>query len=402
MIPELEPDEFVSFLADLWRERGWEVTVKERADETHFVVGKRGDGKRGIIYVFPTTSSTVTERHLKQFVGFCRKRGIDVAVAATQGAFAEGAQRIAAQRSVHLLDRSTLATTVEKGGFEDLLAAYTNTSRLDAAFERLRDLGVPIPEDPVPERFSGAASSVSAVIAGPIAAVGAKLGRGGSAGGPGADGGGSGDTATGSGGSDAAGGGADSTAGGGRLAGARSVASRSLPAAVVPVVLVVAFVLGATFGPAVGLGVGPSTAGDAPDVSAASTAGSNATLDVRWNARTTESLTVNGTTYDAPDGQTFLLVRMNVTNTEASPTQLDQSALAVEVAGERYAHQPLDGVTGFPSAGLFEPEETREVWTVFTVPGDAESATLLMEGDIRVRFVRDGAVTPEATVPDRE
>jgi hypothetical protein len=403
MIPELEPGEFVSFLAELWRERGWQVSLKERADETHFILGKRGDGKRGVIYVFPTTSSTVTERHLKQFVGFCRKRGVDVAVVATQGAFADGARRVAGQRGVHLLDRSTLENTVEEGGFEELLQRYTETSGLDAAVERLRALGVPIPADAVPERVSDLGSMVAAA-AGSVVVAGLDLvGRGDSGGGVATGGDGSTQGAA-SGDSDSADSdGGDAASGSGRLSGVRSIASRSLPAAVVPVVLVIAFVIGATVGPAIGLGGGPlASGGDDLDASALSTADANATLDVRWNAKSTESLTVNGTTYDAPEGQAFLLVRMNVTNRNESPAQFSESALAVEVAGERYGTQPLDGVTGFPSAGLFEPGETREVWTVFSVPADAESATLLIEDDRRVRFSRDRTVTPEATVRDAD
>ena len=385
MIPELEPDEFVSFLSDLWDARGWETSVRERADETHFVIGKRGDGKRGVIYVFPTTTATVTERHLKQFVGFCRKRGIDVAVVATQGAFAEGARRIAGQRSVHLLDRSALANTVEEGGFEDVLGAYTETSGLDAAVERLEALGVPVPGALV-ERLAGVGAVADSVR--------------------GRFGGGQGDDGT----ADAGGGGSNDSSGdgtgaadAGRLGALSSrlggLSARSVPAVVLPLVLVVAFVLGATVGPAVGLGGLLASGGDGgTDVSAVSTAGANASVDVRWNAKTTESLTVNGTTYDAPANQTFLLVRMNVTNRDAEPTQFGQSALVVDVAGDRYGHQPLDGVTGFPSAGLYEPGESREVWTVFAIPSDGTSATLLADGQTGVRFVHDPTLTPEATV----
>lgn len=392
MIPELEPDDFVSFLGDLWRERGWNVSVKERADETHFVIGKRGDGKRGVIYVFPTTTATVTERHVKQFVTFCRKRGVDVAVVATQGAFSEDAERIAGQRSVHLLNRETLETTVSQGGFEELLAQYTETSGLAAVFERLRDAGVPVPEgleDRLPD--------VGAAVAGLRAKVGlAGDGESGSGSAGQSEGGSTGPLSDGE-------GGADSRFA--RVAGlVGGLASGSVPAAVIPIVLVVAFLIGATVGPAVGLGGGLLAAGGETGdlgVSAMSTAGANATVDVRWNAEPVDAVGVNGTTYEPPDGQTFVLVRMNVTNGAAdSPTQLSPSAFAVEVAGQRYGRQPLDGVRGFPGAGLFEPGESREVWLVFSVPADAESATLIYDGDVKLRFERDSSITPEATVAE--
>ncbi|WP_144901680.1 restriction endonuclease [Halobellus captivus] len=395
MIPELEPREFVAFLADLWDERGWKTSVRERADESYFVIGKRGDGKRGVIYVFPTATATVTDRHLKQFVGFCRKRGIDVAVVATQGAFAPEAERTAAQRSVHLLDRAALADTVAAGGLEDVLGRYTQAGPLESVAERLVALGLPLPES-ILDRVGDVDEA--------FASVRAKLGGGDDNGG--ADGGRS-----------AAGGGDQGDAdqgdsghpdeesrlplAGSPIAALRGLSTKSIPAVVLPVILVIAFVLGATVGPGVGIGAPLDVgSGDGIDASAVSTAGANATLDVRWNARTVDSLEVNGTTYDAPEGETLVLVRMNVTNTNESPTQFDQPSLSVEVAGERYGHQPLQGVTGFPRAGLYEPQENREVWTVFSVPADSESVTLLTSSAEGVRFTRDRSIAPEATVPD--
>lgn len=379
MIPELDPTSFVEFLAAMWDERGWETSVRERSDETYFVVGNRPDGKRGIIYVFPTTTSTVTERHLKKFVSFCKQKGIDVAVVATQGAFAEGAERVATQRSIHVLDRSTLADTVEEGGLEDVLDRFTDAESQGVAGR-------------LPDQLRGRLPDLVGLVAAVYALV--PLGGGSVA------------THTGSGSNSSP---ADDPApastdpdGLGIVAGLYRACTRPVPAGVIAITLLVAFVLGAVVAPAVGLGGaigGGPVGGDAgPEVSAVSTAGgSNATVDVRWNARATDSITANETTYDAPEGQTFLLVRMNVTNGADEPTQFAESALAADVAGTRYAHQPLDGATGFPSAGLFEPGETRAVWTVFAVPDDAESVTIILDGESKVRFVRDSGVTPETS-----
>jgi hypothetical protein len=388
VIPELDPEDFVEFLAALWDDRGWETSTRERSDETYFVTGTRPDGKRGVIYTFPTTTSTVTQRHVETFVKFCRKKGIDVAVVATQGAFAEGAERVASERGVHLLDRSRLAETVEAGDLDEVLARFTGGGRSGGVLDRLRDLGVPVP------------ASVGSGLPSPAVLAAGVYGLlpvvGGSAG-----------TTTGSGGSSPADQPAPSSPspdGLGIVAGVRAYATRPVPAVLLAVTLLVAFALGATVGPAVGLGGGGPLAGggDAgPEVSAVSTAGgANATADVRWNARATDSITVNGTTYDAPADQTFVLVRMNVTNGGDDPVQLAESALAADVAGTRYGHQPLDGVTGFPSAGLFAPGDSREVWTVFAVPDDAGSVTIVLDDEAKVRFVRDGSVTPEATVDD--
>jgi hypothetical protein len=89
---------------------------------------------------------------------------------------------------------------------------------------------------------------------------------------------------------------------------------------------------------------------------------------------------------------------MNVSNVGETPLSMDESSLALEVAGERYGYQPLDGVVGFDQGGLFAPDDPREVWVVFSVPDDAESATLVLRGGESVRFVRDGDVEAEATV----
>lgn len=378
MIPELDPEAFVEFLSALWNEKGWETSVRERADGTHFVTGKRSSGKRGAIYVFPTTTSTVTERHIRTFVQFCTKNGIDVAVVATQGAFAEGAERVASQRGIHLLDRSTLADTVEEGGLGEVLARFTDDN---GALGRLREVGVPVPES-VGSRIPSPAVVV-AHVHGVLPGGGTATAR-------------TGDTGSSS--ADRPTPASSSPNGFGIVAGCRKYATQPVPAVLLAVALLGAFVLGAAVGPAVGVGGVPGGGDAGPDVSAVSTVGeANATADVRWNARATGSLTVNGTTYDAPSGQTFLLVRMNVTNDGSEPMQFEQSALTADVAGTRYGHQPLTGVTGFPSAGLFAPGDTRAVWTAFAVPEDAGSVTIVSDGEANVRFVRDSGVTPEAT-----
>ncbi|MDS0298117.1 restriction endonuclease [Halogeometricum sp. S1BR25-6] len=411
-LPELEPEAFVSFLADLWDERGWDTSVKQRPDETYFIVGRRGDGKRGVLYVFPTAESHVSTQHVKRFVGFCRKKGIDVAVVATQGAYAGEAREIAESKGIHLLDRETLAGTVEEGGFEHVLRTYTgggDHGPLDRLLATLRSYGVPVPEA-LPFDFAALLDRL------PVGGDGG----GGDGGDEDGEGGPDGanrdpepksnstsktpaDAAAGNSGEsgDGADGGGDD--GGRDIAGALPGPLTSLPRpnVVLPAALVVlvVFLLGSAVGPALGLpAIGGAGGGGDLAVSALSTAGANATAEVRWNARTAESLTVNGTTYDAPPNETFVLVRMNVSNVGSSPLSMDESSLALEVAGERYGHQPLDGVVGFDQGGLFAPDDPREVWVVFSVPDDAESATLVLRGDEFVRFVRDGTVEAEATV----
>lgn len=372
MIPELEPEGFVSFLADLWGERGWETTIQERANGTYFIVGERGDGKRGVLFVFPTTESHVSGQHLRRFVTLCGKKGVDVAVVATQGAYADEARKIADAKGIHLLDRSTLERTVEEGEFHHVLGEYTGGGPFDPILARLGALGLPVPET-LPVSLPFDAAEVRARIQSRLGGYGDGSDDGGPTPPDGANGEGD---------------------GGGRL--------DALPASPRTVLVVVAALLLVAAGSATGvLGLpGTTGGGDSTAVSAVSTAGANASLDARWNAKTAGSVTINGTTYDAPPNETFVVVRMNVTNVGESPEQLSQAQLALEVAGDRYGYQPLRNATGFPAGGLFAPGESREVWTVFSVPADAESGTLLVHapGDgPSVRFVRDASVAPDAT-----
>lgn len=375
MIPELEPEDFVSFLGDLWGERGWETSVQERANGTYFIIGERGDGRRGVLFVFPTTDSHVSGQHLRRFVTLCGKKGVDVAVVATQGAYADEARKIADAKGIHLLDRTTLEGTVEEGGFHHVLREYTGGGPLDPILAKLRALGLPVPETlPLDLPFDPA--ELQARIRSNLGGYSGESDDS-DADGPPPDGEGDG-------------------GGGGRL-GALPVSPRTLLPVVVAALLLV--VAGSTMGALTVPGVGGDGGSDTA-ISAVSTASANAALDVRWNARTTDSITVNGTTYDAPENETFVVVRMNVTSRSESPEQLPQERLALEVAGDRYGYQPLKNTTGFPGAGLFAPGESREVWTAFSVPADAESGTLLVrsgEGVPGVKFTRDTAVSAEAT-----
>ncbi|MFC6826345.1 restriction endonuclease [Halopelagius fulvigenes] len=374
MIPELEPEDFVSFLGDLWGERGWETTVQERANGTYFIIGERGDGRRGVLFVFPTTESHVSGQHLRRFVTLCGKKGVDVAVVATQGAYADEARKIADAKGIHLLDRTTLEGTVEEGGFHHVLRKYTGGGPLDPILAKLRALGLPVPET-LPFDLPFDPAELQARIRSRLGGYSDGTDDS-NADGPPPDGEGDG-------------------GGGGRFD-ALPVSPRTLLPVVVAVVLLV--VAGSATGALTVPGMG-SGGGDTA-VSAVSTAGANAALDVRWNAETTDSVTINGTTYDAPENETFVVVRMNVTSLSESPEQLSQAQLALEVAGDRYGYQPLRNSTGFPSAGLFAPGESREVWTVFSVPADAESGTLLVRSgeDVPgVKFTRDTAISAEAT-----
>jgi hypothetical protein len=372
VIPELEPEDFVSFLDDLWSERGWDTAVQERSNGTYFIIGERGDGKRGVLFVFPTPESHVTGQHLRRFVALCRKKGVDVGVVATQGAFDNEAGQVAEAKGIHLLTRETLAGTVEQGGFRHVLDRYADTGgALDPVLARLHALGLPVPES--------LSLSVSRPVDVDLRRVRERLGLDGD-GGDGRD---------------------DGEDGGN--GGFPNVPSRR----VVPVVLlaVLLFVAGAVVGPALGLaglvGGGTGQSGDVT-VSAVSTAGANAPLEAQWNARATDSVTVNGTVYEAPPNETFVVVRFNATNVGDAPATLPQDRLVLDVAGERYGHQPLRNVTGFAMGGLYAPNETHEAWTVYSVPEDAQSGTLLLvedgEGEaVGVRFVRNRSIPAEPT-----
>ncbi|POG57341.1 restriction endonuclease [Haloferax marisrubri] len=376
---ELEPTKFVRFLSDLWTQRNWQTNAQPRGEGRYLVQGQRGDGTKGLMLVLPAVETTVGKGHVKGFVAHAKKRGIDTVVVATQGEFDDAVRGFATNHDVTLLDRDELGETVAEEGLEQTVKQYTDGDVFETA-----EVEFGLPFD-LPEPVEEALSSL------PIAAVRERL-----AGLTGGDGDGDG--------------GEDSSGGSLRDRLPSSVddlKSGSPPSVRVVVVAVLLLVLAlgsvAVLGPMVdGLGgVGGGGSGVAVSALSGATADS-ADLVARWNARTTDSLQVGNQTYAAPDGEQFVVVGLNATAASGSPGTLPQSALVFESDGVSYGHQPLSNVTGFDNGALFAPGESTHVWTVFAVPRNATTGTVLVQptNEDTVAFVHDDTVSTDPNDDD--
>lgn len=366
MFERLSPRAFAAFLADIWKERGWRTSLRHRDDGSFAIAGRRGDGKQGLLYVLPDADGAVGRDRVGRFAKLCRKRGVDVAVIATRGEFTDEGRALAEKAGVYLLDPDAIRETIDEGKFQELLRRHAETE------------GVATGDDPggdgsdLPEGIPGRTRLLAL-----LAAIDARL--------PG-----------------------DASVAGSSAALADRLPAPSFPTdrrpddvADVPArrVALAAVLVVALFGGGLAIGsfaVGGSGAADAPPITAVSTApAENATLRARWNARTAPSLTANGSTYDLPEDERFVVVQLNVTNTGASPTRLRQEQLVFESDGRRYRHQPLSNVSQFGD-GVFLPNDTRSVWVAFSVPAETTGGTVMLRsivGAPPVQFVRDPDLT---------
>ncbi|ELZ73137.1 hypothetical protein C5B91_02495 [Haloferax sp. Atlit-10N] len=373
---ELEPTKFVHFLSDLWTQRNWQTNAQPRGEGRYLVQGQRGDGTKGLMLVLPSVETTVGTGHVKGFVAHAKKRGIDTVVVATQGEFDDSVRGFATNHDVTLLDREELGETVADEGLEQTVKQYTDGDVFETA-----EVEFGLPFD-LPEPVEEALASL------PIAALRERLA--GLTGGGGDGGDSSGDSLR------------------DRLpSSVDDLKSGSPPSVRVVVVAVLLLVLAlgsvAALGPMVdGLG-GSSGGGSGVAVSALSGASTDsADLVARWNARTADSLQVGNQTYAAPEGERFVVVGLNATAASGSPGNLPQSALVFESDGVSYGHQPLSNATGFDNGALFAPGESTHVWTVFAVPTNATTGTVLVQptNEDTVAFVHDDTVSTDPNGDD--
>ena len=363
---ELEPAKFVRFLSDLWTQRNWQTKVQPRGEGRYLVQGQRGDGTKGMMLVLPAVDVAVEKDHVRGFVAHAKKRQIDVIAVATQGEFTDEVRGFTTKHDVTLLEPDSLGETVEDEELEETVKQYTDGDVYETA-----EVEFGLPFD-VPEPVENAISSL------PLDSVRERL--------------------------------AGITDGDGSLSdrlpsSLDDLKSGSPPSVRVVVVAVLLLVLAvgsvAVLGPMVdGLGTPVDQSGVA--VSALSSApNGSAEMVARWNSRTTDSIAVGNESYTAPDGQQFVVVALAVSPTNSSPGSLPQSALVFESDGVRYGYQPLSNSTGFSTGGLFAPNETQTVWTVFSVPSNTTTGTVLVgdSGDDTVAFVHDESLPVE---PDDE
>ncbi|SEK42591.1 DUF4352 domain-containing protein [Haloferax larsenii] len=370
---ELGSKQFVRFLSDLWTQRNWQTKIQPRGEGRFLVQGQRADGTKGLMLVLPTVDAEVTKDHVRGFIAHAKKRQIDVIVVASQGEFADEVRGLATNHDVKLLDRDELGETVENEGMEESVRQYTDGDVYETA-----EVEFGLPFD-LPEPIENALSSL------PLEAIQERI--------SGLTGGGDGDGGS--------GGGSDGGSFRDRLPSSLDDLKSSSPPSVrvvVVAVLLLVLALGsvAALGPVVN-GSGGSGGPSGVAISAVSTApSSSADMTARWNAQTTSSITVGNNTFTAPDGEQFVVVAFNVTNQGSSPGSLSQSAVVFESDGVRHGHQPLRNVSAF-GGGLFAPNDSKTVWTVYAVPEDTKTGTLVVQpsNEDTVAFVYDDSLAAE-------
>lgn len=339
MFEEMADRDFVDFLAAVWEQRGWDTAISQEDETGHFMLtGDRDDGERGLMLIVPGDGSTVAGKPVQTAADVCDAKNVDLGVVATRGEFTDEAEQIADLNDIYLLDTSALEATVAEEGLQDLVDEYSGGSGGSLLGKLTAPLGVlSIPKRPSPPSIPTRALSVvlvvlaiAAIVIGGVQVMGLGVGLGG-----------------------------------------------SLP----------------DVGPLPGLGGGGS--GNMTMTAVSLTGTSEDGVDVAWDATSRSTIvTGNNTTYEAPDGEKFVVVGMTVTNNRPATSTLDRGVFGFAANDEIRGPRSLNG-TDDPFPIQLEPNGSTTVWIVFTVDANADSGTLLAlpgEGTPPIRFERDRSV----------
>lgn len=324
---------FVEFLSAVWEQRGWETGINEDEPGQFMITGDRNSGERGLMLVLPDENASVAGQPVQSVASICDAKNVDVAVAATRGEFTDDAQRIAEANDIHLLDPSALEATVAEEGLQDLVDEYAADGSSGGSLLSLPSF-VPSPSPPsIPTRLLTVLFVVVGVIA--LAVVGTQL-------------------------------------------------------------------LGIGTGPLGLLGQLPGdvlaggSGGDDLTVTAVSLTGSaEDSVEVAWNTKTTGAIvTANETRYEAPDGEKFVVVQMEITNDRPATSSFDASMLGFAANDTVREPRTLNGTSDRLPLEL-APEESATTWVVFTIDKGESSGTLIGlpgENTPPLRFTHDPSV----------
>lgn len=348
----LPGEALADILSQAWMNRGWETDVVADDDGSFLVTGDQGNGKRGLILVLPGDVD-VPGKRMQQYASLVKKKDVDVRVVASQGSFTDDAERIANANNVHLLDPEAVLETVEAEGLQDTLAKYASDGGSGGGGIGAVLSGLPIPSPSIP---GGVPSSL------PAPTLGGK--------------------------------------------GLKSI----LLVVLIASSLLAGFVGGAILVPGAGGTVasaigsagsagGPGGSGDLAVSSLSTAAPDEAGLLVHWNARTTDSVVANGSTFERPNGTVFLVVQYEVTNNGDQRVPVRPGDFLVNANGARYTQQPLDGARTFEMTAL-SPGNTTTGWIVYSIPADARDAVLVPNTDAAggpIVYVHDPNLTINGT-----
>ena len=80
--------------------------------------------------------------------------------------------------------------------------------------------------------------------------------------------------------------------------------------------------------------------------------------------------------YEARGGRTFLVVRLQITNLDEQ-ADITPAFYDIDIEGALYSYQPLDGHPNDLSGVTLRADATFEGWTLYSIPAEATSATLV-------------------------
>ncbi|TKX40736.1 MULTISPECIES: DUF4352 domain-containing protein [unclassified Halorubrum] len=121
-------------------------------------------------------------------------------------------------------------------------------------------------------------------------------------------------------------------------------------------------------------------------------------LEIRWNSRAQSAVDLDAedlSTYRSNDGEKFVVVRMEITNTGDNQIELTPRLLRLESNGVVYDYQGLFGSGNSLSSVSLNPGASYSGLTVFSVPEDTSSAQLQVnqeayfDQNVSVSFTED-------------
>ncbi|MDS0280327.1 DUF4352 domain-containing protein [Halomicroarcula sp. S1AR25-4] len=130
---------------------------------------------------------------------------------------------------------------------------------------------------------------------------------------------------------------------------------------------------------------------------------SGQSLDVVWNARAQSAVDPDPndmTGYSAEEGQKYLVVRMQLTNTGSSSIEMTPALFRVLGNGVEYEYQALFGSTSGELSGVtLRSGATYDGWVAFSIPDSTTSAELIVHQDAYYQTNTTVQFEKDATMP---
>lgn len=131
--------------------------------------------------------------------------------------------------------------------------------------------------------------------------------------------------------------------------------------------------------------------------------GSGSALSITWNSRAQSAVDPDSgdmSTYRAEDGQKFVVIRMQITNTGTEDIDLSPRFFKLQSSSVVYDYQGLFGSSSGGLSGVtLQPDGDYSGWIAFSVPSDTQSASLITDQsvyydrNISVSFEHDSSMS---------